>query len=303
MVDVKTCFVICPVGRENTSARIWSDMVYDCIITPALAKFNIESSRADKITTPGLITPHIIEEIVHSDLVIADMTDLNPTVFYALALRHSVNKPVVHMIKKGQDIPFDNPDFRTIFFDIDVRSAHQARGSLRQSIDAITSGKPFFNPIKVASKLSEMKKSTSGDQKFAAELFEKLSSQISNQEHQIKELTTSMEGMRRSFVVPSYPNPDARAWTPAPRSPSPLVSPTQEDPNNFLKRQSDQPRAVQQSSPFYGSGPVSDVKARSPLKDKEDNFQNVYVPFTTNPKVSKKSIYIKETKREEKKEK
>jgi hypothetical protein len=51
-------------------------------------------------------------------LVVADLTDGNANVSYELALRHVVGKPVVQMVAKGQQIPFDVMDTRTISFDI-----------------------------------------------------------------------------------------------------------------------------------------------------------------------------------------
>jgi len=55
-----------------------------------------------------------------SDLVIADLTYHNPNVFYELAVRHLNKKPVIHLIKKGEKIPFDINDRRTIFYEFNV---------------------------------------------------------------------------------------------------------------------------------------------------------------------------------------
>lgn len=48
------------------------------------------------------------------------MTDLsfhNPNVCYELSLRHMTGKPVIHIIRKCDKIPFDINDFRTIVID------------------------------------------------------------------------------------------------------------------------------------------------------------------------------------------
>jgi len=63
--------------------------------------------RADELAEPGIITSQVIQHIVDDQLVIADLTERNPNVFYELALRHALRKPVVQIIHRGEAIPFD----------------------------------------------------------------------------------------------------------------------------------------------------------------------------------------------------
>lgn len=70
--------------------------------------------RADEIDDEGLITNQIIEHLIEDDLVVADLTGLNPNVFYEVAVRHAARKPIVHLITTGQDIPFDVANMRAV---------------------------------------------------------------------------------------------------------------------------------------------------------------------------------------------
>ena len=105
--DKKTCFVISPIGEEGSDTRERSDQVLKHIITEPIEKLGYTVIRADKISEPGIITTQVIEYIVDAELVIADLTEKNPNVFYELAIRHAIRKPLVQMIKKGETIPFD----------------------------------------------------------------------------------------------------------------------------------------------------------------------------------------------------
>lgn len=199
MSSKKKCFVICPIGDEGTPTRFWADNVLECIITPALNKFQYELPiRADKISTPGNITPQVIEHLFESDLVIADMTDFNPNVFYELAIRHMSDKPVIHMIKEGQNLPFDNQDYRTIFFEITAKNAHYARKELEKQIESIERGEESYNPITTARIVSKWKTSESVDEQFKAEMFESVSS-LNNK---VEELTRKLVELKSQ---PTYP--------------------------------------------------------------------------------------------------
>ena len=85
MPEEKQCFVIAPIGEAESDTR----------------------KRSDQISEPGIITSQVIQHIVDDPLVIADLTGRNPNVFYELAIRHAIKKPLVQIIKKGEAFPFD----------------------------------------------------------------------------------------------------------------------------------------------------------------------------------------------------
>lgn len=144
----KSCFVICPIGDEGSPTREWSDLTFDYIIKPVVKKFGYKPIRADHIKESGMITTQIIEQLIESPLVIADLTNSNPNVFYELAIRHIAQKPYIQMIKVNQKIPFDITGMRTIFFDVDLRQADNAKIELQEQIESIEKGNfKASNPI------------------------------------------------------------------------------------------------------------------------------------------------------------
>lgn len=113
----RACFYISPIGEEGSPERLHSDLFLGSFIEPALEQFKLEVVRADKIDKPGFITKQVIDYLVKSRLVIADLSFHNPNVFYELAIRHAVRKPIVQLIRKGDRIPFDVNQSRTIIID------------------------------------------------------------------------------------------------------------------------------------------------------------------------------------------
>ncbi len=112
-----TCFYIAPIGDDGSDIRKHSDLFLGSFVEPALESFKLNVVRADAIDKPGIITRQIIDYIMRSRLVIADLSFHNPNVFYELALRHAIKLPVVQIIRAGDKIPFDVNQMRTIYID------------------------------------------------------------------------------------------------------------------------------------------------------------------------------------------
>ena len=78
--------------------------------------------RADELRDPGRITDQMFNSILQEDFCIAVLTGHNPNVFYELAVAQAAGKPVVIMMQKQQEIPFDIKDLRCVYYDLRHRS-------------------------------------------------------------------------------------------------------------------------------------------------------------------------------------
>lgn len=112
-----TCFYVTPIGEEDSEHRKHSDLFLGSIVEPALEQFQMKVVRADAIDKPGVITRQIIDYLLRSRLVIADLSFHNPNVFYELAIRHAARLPVVQIIRASDRVPFDLNQVRTIKID------------------------------------------------------------------------------------------------------------------------------------------------------------------------------------------
>ncbi len=175
--DKKVCFVISPIGEEDSDIRKRSDQVLKHIITGPVEQLGYEVVRADKIAEPGIITHQIIQHIVDADLVVADLTDRNPNVFYELALRHAIRKPLVQLIKKDELIPFDIAATRIIKFDLqNPDSVEASKNEITAQVKSLESGtKDFENPISVSLDLKVLKESGKPEERSLADIIEAIS--------------------------------------------------------------------------------------------------------------------------------
>ena len=173
----KICFVISPIGDEDSETRKRSDQVLKHIITGPVEQLGYEVIRADKISEPGIITSQIIEHIVEAALVIADLTEKNPNVFYELALRHAIRKPLVQIIKTGEVIPFDVAATRIIKFDLhNPDSVATAKEEILSQVKSLEAGKSeVHNPISASLDLKVLKESGDPEERSLADIVEAIS--------------------------------------------------------------------------------------------------------------------------------
>ena len=114
----KTCFIISSIGKEGTDIRKISDQKMRHVYEPVMKKLGYKVTRADKINNSGLINKDIVDHIIHDTIVIVDVTDENPNVFYELAIRNAVKKPVILFKRSDQELPFDIQNKRALSIDI-----------------------------------------------------------------------------------------------------------------------------------------------------------------------------------------
>jgi len=113
MPEEKTCFIIMPITTPESVINSYRDKadhfkhVLDCLFKPAFQKAGYKpippiAKGAD------LIHADIIKNLEASDIVLCDMSSLNPNVFFEFGIRTSLNKPVcVVKDELTKKVPFD----------------------------------------------------------------------------------------------------------------------------------------------------------------------------------------------------
>lgn len=114
----RTVFVVSPIGKSGSPEHRRARLVLDYIIKKAFQEPHWKVFRADEENSPDSITAQVIDRIVKSDLIVADLSGHNPNVFYEIAVAHGYQRPVIHMITDGESVPFDIIDQRAIFYDL-----------------------------------------------------------------------------------------------------------------------------------------------------------------------------------------
>lgn len=131
----KICFVVCPIGEENSDIRKNSNQLLKHILQPVCEECGFECIRVDKLNDNDNISNTIMNFLDKADLVIADLSTHNPNAFFELGFRTALKKPAIHIKNNTEKIPFDVAGIRTITYTLDdLDKVEETKSQLRNTI-------------------------------------------------------------------------------------------------------------------------------------------------------------------------
>lgn len=192
----KKCFVIGPIGHEDTKTRDDADWFVETVKEVLQGDLGFTVQRADGIAKPGQVTDQVINAVVEADLIVADLTEHNPNAFYELGVAHAYEKPVIHMIEQDQPIPFDQINSRIIRYTFrNPKLRKETQEKLREYAEATQESdfKPA-NPVTQAIGVRHLEVSGDTEKQIVASMVNiigDLNDRISELERQQKTVTAS----------------------------------------------------------------------------------------------------------------
>lgn len=134
-------FVIMPFAPEF-------DNIYADLIVSALESAGYEVRRADSAIDQQNILKDIVYSIDRADLIVAELTSLNPNVLYELGIAHGLLKPTVLLTQTMEDVPFDLRSYRMIVYSTRYDEIKELKDQLRKIAQEFKGGQiSFGNPV------------------------------------------------------------------------------------------------------------------------------------------------------------
>jgi tetratricopeptide (TPR) repeat protein len=133
-----TCFVAMPIRSAGSEEHEHFFAIYQTI-ADVVAALGIRCYRVDQGKLTGNINKEIVKQLAESDLVIADLTDLNPNVFYELGVRHALRRSgTILLCDKSitSTIPFDINQYKVIQYEGTLPGSRRMAEELRATIEA-----------------------------------------------------------------------------------------------------------------------------------------------------------------------
>ena len=103
----RICYVIMPFSdTKSCNEEEWTH-IFRNVFKPAIEGAGLDYECRRSSATRGNIVAMILQDLDDGYVVLADLTDQNPNVFYELGVRHTLKDRTILVAQKSEDIPFD----------------------------------------------------------------------------------------------------------------------------------------------------------------------------------------------------
>ncbi len=156
MAKKKTCFVAIGFGPKTdyeTGRVLDLDKTFEHLIKPVFEHLDIECFRAKEIRHSGIIDVPMYEWLYKADIVVADISTLNPNAIYELGVRHALRPFSTIVISEDKvRYPFDVnhtliQQYKHLGEDIGVAEAKRFTDELKKTVKAIMANKKNDSPV------------------------------------------------------------------------------------------------------------------------------------------------------------
>lgn len=114
--EKKKCFVIMPFSKSSPKhTKEYWDNHYNNFLQPLIKSASLEPYRAYPLRSD--IIEQIIKDLITAPIVLADLTDANPNVYWELGVRQSFKHGTITIAEQGTSLPFDIGSKGTLSYD------------------------------------------------------------------------------------------------------------------------------------------------------------------------------------------
>jgi len=120
------------------------DDIYQFGIKDVLEKRGYHCIRVDEKSFHGQVIDEIQRSIVESDVIVAEMTDKNPNVYYEVGYAHGLGKHPILITKQANTLPFDLRGYKHILYKGEIKTL---RSELKSYLKWLDQASPTTNKI------------------------------------------------------------------------------------------------------------------------------------------------------------
>ena len=100
----KVCFVIMPFSKTKTCSESEWTKIFEDVFKPAVEESGLGYDCRRSAATRGNIVKDILLDLQDSKVVLADLTDWNPNVFYELGVRHAMTNRTILVTQNLEEV-------------------------------------------------------------------------------------------------------------------------------------------------------------------------------------------------------
>ena len=137
MNSKKKCFVIMPFSKTKSCTKEEWTGIFKGIIKPAVEESGLGYECERSVAERENIIKGILEALNKANIVIADLTDNNPNVFYELGVRHTLTNRTILIAQGEEHIPFDLRPYPTTFYSKSLTNIEEFKSEIKKKLEDI----------------------------------------------------------------------------------------------------------------------------------------------------------------------
>jgi len=137
MNNKKKCFVIMPFSdTQSCTEQKWTE-IFEYIIKPAVEESGLGYKCERSVAERENIIKGILEALNKANVVIADLTDKNPNVFYELGVRHTLANRTILIAQGEEHTPFDLRPYPVAFYSESPAKISEFKRDIKKKLEDI----------------------------------------------------------------------------------------------------------------------------------------------------------------------
>lgn len=140
------CFLLLPAGSEISPSQPATNALISEMVRSVLEEIGF-SLTVPETPSSSFISIQTIGHLLRDQLVIADLTGLNPNVMYEVGVRHCARLPLVILAEKGTKLPLEVQSEEVFFYDTGLVDRERLSSCLKQMCEQALAGKRPNNPV------------------------------------------------------------------------------------------------------------------------------------------------------------
>ncbi|MGI8990908.1 MAG: hypothetical protein ACR2I2_15190 [Bryobacteraceae bacterium] len=184
----KKCLIVGEADSEATRRKVKG------IVERAVAK-GYKTEHAHDIAG-GMYMDAVIKRLGDDDLVIADLTPGDPQVYYLMAIRHAIEKPIISLCTTDTDLPIESTGLTVIRINVSEEFASQEK--IEKHVRAINEpGYKVTTPISQALTRNIFFDRATEEEKRVGQFFDSINTKINSRLDELERLTRQIEDSTR----------------------------------------------------------------------------------------------------------
>lgn len=121
MATKRICVYLSQRDQGNSPAGIAAEVVYETLIMPAMDRLpDFAMNPRGYIHESQTLSDQLVKEMLEADLVIADLTELSPSGYYELGVRHAAQLPMVLIADTEHVLAINAPNFQLLRYPFSI---------------------------------------------------------------------------------------------------------------------------------------------------------------------------------------